>query len=205
MIRLATTGLLVAAGLAFVAGSARAEIATPAVGTTVEYRCSGTYEDHYVWNIVEDQGDRLRVEGTADGKPVWAEKEPYTLGLTLALRRDRGDGEGVRTQSYDADDLRDYLALKPGTKVTADVRERRSGAKFEWAYEISVGEFRPIDHPVAGSLEVVKIVEKRWIYRSKYSATMTFDLAPAEGIPISIVYKDPKGTQTCDLSAWTTG
>ena len=197
--------LLLAGSLVAVSGMASAEIMAPAVGTKLAFSCTGAYDDSHSMTLVKNDNGKLRFEGKDGDRSSWVEKDVSTLGLTVFMRRDRGDGEGVRAQSYDEDDFLAYAALKPGSSIEADVRERKSGSKWEWGYEISIGEPRTLDHPVAGTVEVVEVSEKRKVYGGKYSSSMTVDLVPAMGITTRWVYRDSEGSQTCELTEMSKG
>lgn len=180
------------------AAAANAEIQPPEVGSTIKFECSKPDSKRTI-TVSEINGGVVRYEINSDGKAEWLEKPVNTAGLSLFKRRQRNDGKGVRRQSLDDDILAQYAKLEPGSEFKFNVRERHNEGKWEWGYEVKVGQPETINHELLSEIEVVSVSEKRHVWGGSYSSEMNVLLYPKGGISIAWTYKDPEGTQECKL------
>lgn len=180
-------------------GPALAEIRAPEIGLTFEYVCSGAYAGTLNWTIVSVENGLVRMDGVRNGSPGWMEKRVNSMGTTLVERRDFGDRNGVRIQSYSQEAFGGIGALTAGSTFAGEVDERHDNAEWRWRYEIEVEQPQSIDNPVLGRLEAIPVNESRKEIDGEYASKATFLVAPTLGMPVGWIFEDGGGRQTCRL------
>jgi hypothetical protein len=191
--------LLLAAATLGVAATARAELGTPAVGDVHKWVCQGDGPKSYAVKIQSVLGGVLRYEDQTDGEIGWVEKPVQLNGLELFAQRDLGKGRGQRRQVFDTEDFAAYAKLEPGSSMTGDVEESDRDGERQYEYTVTVGEPREITHEVLGSVTVVPVTEKRWVYYGKYSSTHEFLILPERSLVVSWTMTEPDAQWSCDL------
>jgi len=191
--------------LAVAATPGRAEITPPKVGQTAKYQCTGEYGKQRTFKVVRVEDGLIRREGAIDGKKTFVEEYRNGIGTTLFKTRDRADGSGTRGQRFNEDDFKGYERLEPGSKYSGNVREWTNRGPWWWRYVISVGQPKVINHKVLGEITVVPVTEIRTVKGQRYGSKLEQLIVPELGLELSAIYRDEKGTYTCDLASFEPG
>ncbi len=182
--------------------SPRAQMQPPNPNKLATWECSGPYAKLRVEKGGEVKDGMTKSVFTVDGKEQWIYKPVSLIGLTIFTERDRADGKGKRGQKYDEKKLAEVIALKPGGKASLTVDEWHNNARWKWQYSIEVSEPKALDHPVLGRVQTVTFKEKRSVQGGNYASNMDSVIVPDLGLSVSWVYKDDKGTEECELTAY---
>ena len=193
--------LIVGLGMVVDSSPLQAEIQAAEVGRTHTVSCVGPWVKKIVHKVAWVKDGIIRFEGTYDERTDWLEKPVSLIGATLFSRRDRGDGKGVRTMSFDMDDFAGYTKLSPGSTFSGTSREKHATANWQWGHEITVGATKTIDHPVLGKIEVTEISEKRQVWGGSYTSESKALVYPKGGISVHTEYKDKDGQSVCNIVA----
>lgn len=196
---LALRGAALALGLALLATPAAAELGKPPLGRVDKWLCKGAHAQSYVTKLLSAEDGLIRVEEQVDGVVGWSTRPDSLFGLNLFKERDRGDGKGVTTLEFDPEDFAGYAQLQPGTSFSADVGESDNNSTRDWRYDIEIGQPETVQHDLLGTVEVIPVIESRWVYRGKDSSTFAFLIVPATAQIVRWRYSDAEGTQDCEL------
>lgn len=173
------------------------EIANPSLGLSTTHQCEGLHGNTIAFDVVAVDDWTYRVEGEIDGEARMVVKPIAGTGATFYITRDNAGEE--RAMDFDRDDNRTIEALAANQVAMFDLTEDKPGKSNRWPYEYSFEGPAPLDHPVAGMVNVIKITEKRDLKRSRYSAEFTSFVDIDRGVLLDFVYKDTKSKQDCKL------
>ncbi len=190
-------------GIGLITASAHAELKMPKVGATVTYECTGPYGGERMSKVVWVENGIIREEGFTSGRgETFVEETLVGIGTTLFKKRDRADGKGLRHQKYDEQDFKDYVKLEPGSKFSGVVKAWHRKGRWDWKYSIEVGDPKTIKHKVFGEIEVIPVLEKRYIRGGRYKSELNMLVYPELGLELSFMYKDGKRDYECDLTSY---